>query len=1262
MDDPALAGGTFRINLISPEGEESGDRRTFVPGTTDFRDLPLPLLWQWQLADGHKNAVVVGRIDHIERTPKGLGNARGVFDSGPWGREAERMVRARMVRGVSGDYSSFTAKILEKAEPDDQRIIDDKISVDRSRLVAATIVAKPAFEDCYIEIVDDDELLPNGIIEAPLVLTAAALRLVRPDMVARLERLEQLEAEQLALIASATTERVSQLRLHHDRDAAVARIQSLRNVTAAFKPMPSSWLSAKAKLQPRDALGRWIDMGATVRWRHGHDSIGGVKRGHSKGTGHAGGGAPFRQGRVTHFDANTGDYTVEPLDGGPSVKLKGPDVEVVKAVIPSSPDEAKKISADMPGHAPDANAPNAPHPDVPNDTPAPDAYFSDPESLIKASEDHKKSLDAAIAASKTDDPAIKEVGLDRLAELTGAQIESGDEPFLSNHGIAKAEKKDAKLEKTADQWPDRETLGQQLFNNLQAPGETWEKDGEKYMAAGDRLRLLSESRLISDKRRQWIKNTYGKDASPIPSQQSRKDESWSTAFGGDKAAEEKSVVPLAEKLNNLWGDAETDAPSDPSAKDDLWSAAKSVTSAPAKQDAVQKLGGDIVKAQQEKNAPKDDPLAAHDKALAEGNQWSDKPKITVPQFGSNQSTKTVTAPPADNPAAPDAPAPDPRAELQKRAGLSDEEMATAPELLPSVENFRNAVTDANFLSAKDLADFNDYLDEVQVAPGGRSAGQWDSIDEFLQDRSQDGTISDQGVLDTLSAARKDSLDSPGDTTIADLEKPASKTALPDDLPDTTDDALTVPEDWKISKPDEMTVTPPDASSEPVTPGPVMAEKVPELSTSGGSTRREMAGAVYSSSIGYFDRKDLEKLIADLPEDGPIDAEKRAEIDKIIGPWKEHDKPFYDTMTGLLDRYGQPVEQGSPMPVVPMKSDAHVFDQRNSPPYGITPENLDAYRSEGVDAIRGHDVDGDWMIVLNPTAVEGAKSPELKRSSALDQLAKALDDQAGKDWIEIPTESSTGKKGSYRIPRSVAESLIGNRQESLGSTDDLPTLELDKKDMYYVPPMKESRPLSESETTALDKYTMQGKSLDINGYLRTDGKAAPVNYDGDIKADINALDSAIDAHTIDDDVHVYRGLASSALGKGPLEPGSIIQDKGFLSTSSDSGAASTFARVFGDESTILEIAVPKGSTGYATQNDARETILPRNSRLVVEEVGQRRGQRLVKARLEQNETPAGNVTEFAKNMFQNRHPDANWDTADQTKWMNAAKKAMEKPND
>jgi hypothetical protein len=32
------------------------------------------------------------------------------------------------------------------------------------------------------------------------------------------------------------------------------------------------------------------------------------------------------------------------------------------------------------------------------------------------------------------------------------------------------------------------------------------------------------------------------------------------------------------------------------------------------------------------------------------------------------------------------------------------------------------------------------------------------------------------------------------------------------------------------------------------------------------------------------------------------------------------------------------------------------------------------------------------------------------------------------------------------------------------------------------------------------------------------------------------------------------------------------------------------------------------------------------------------------------------------MFQNRHPDANWDTADQTKWMNAAKKAMEKPND
>lgn len=567
MDDPALAGATFRINLISPEGDESGDRRTFVRGTIEHRDLPLPLLWQWQLADGHKNAVVVGRIDHVERVPEGLGNARGVFDSGPWGREAERMVRSGMLRFVSGDYSSFSAKILDKVEPDEGRIQDDKISVDRSKLVAATIVAKPAFEGCYIEILEDDQLLPNGIIEGgPIVVTAAALRLVRPDMVARLERLEQIEAEQLSLIASATAERVNEHRLRREREIAVARVRAAQNVTAAFKPMPSNWLSAKAKLQPRDRLGRWIEIGSTVRWRQGSEKIGGVKRGGDKSG--FGQGAPYKQGRVKSFNAQTGEYEIEPLDGSQKVSLAGDNVEVVKAVIPASPDEAQKIDADL------GALPKKPSEGTwkfpPKETDAPSVPE---EQALETADELKVEVTDAIKTAKSPDGRTKEVGLDRLSDLLGVEIDRAT-PVPAD-AIGEPKHEDKLIE-------DREALGRQLFNNLGRKNETWEKDGEKYMRAGDKLRKVTKSNLVvGEKRRGWIENTYGKDAAEIKDPETRKNEKWAETWENRPKAPSAAPAPAP-------------APAAPKP-------AAPKPAAPAI-DPIKKLGGDIVDAQQKKNA------------------------------------------------------------------------------------------------------------------------------------------------------------------------------------------------------------------------------------------------------------------------------------------------------------------------------------------------------------------------------------------------------------------------------------------------------------------------------------------------------------------------------------------------------------------------------------------------------------------------------------------------------------------------------------
>ena len=170
-------GATFTIPLVIPEKIESGDGRKFKGGSLEFRELPLPLLWQIKTASGHDGSVVVGRIDHMERTDDGIGNAYGVFDSGPYGREAERMVREGFIRGVSADLDRFEASEEEDndeaAKKDDKKIGGGKINIDKARVMAVTIVPKPAFEECRIYLEEntdagesreeDMEKMPDGI-------------------------------------------------------------------------------------------------------------------------------------------------------------------------------------------------------------------------------------------------------------------------------------------------------------------------------------------------------------------------------------------------------------------------------------------------------------------------------------------------------------------------------------------------------------------------------------------------------------------------------------------------------------------------------------------------------------------------------------------------------------------------------------------------------------------------------------------------------------------------------------------------------------------------------------------------------------------------------------------------------------------------------------------------------------------------------------------------------------------------------------------
>lgn len=671
----------------------------------------------------------------------------------------------------------------------------------------------------------------------------------------------------LGLIASAARGRVAAHRLQRERDAAIRRVRAGQNLTAAWKPLSSAFLSAKAKLQPRDSKGRWIDMGASVRWLSG-SQIGGNKKKLSGVHGNK----SYSQGEVRGYDAKTKKYQIEPDGGGKMIELEGKDLEVIKAVIPDSPEQVKADN---------------------------------------------ESYDAEIAK-------------DLLQRGTPEMNRRDDEEFARQ---AREREFRTPPPRTAD--------------------DDWEPD-------------------------------------------------------------------------------------------------------PAAEDA------------------------------------------------------TIAA--------------DPRKALAERAGLTDEEMADAPELLPAVENLRNSVTRADFLSQKDLDDFNDRLDEVQVAPGGRSPGQWDSIDEFLDERMSGAGLDEDdfdNVLDTRSAARRDSLDGPGDTTIADLEKAV-------DQPDKFDTG--VPQEWAEEEQNRQA-----------------------LSRLKPLTDEEKA----AREAGWRANEEAAKNPPPDPEVG--------------GPHSIGDRVTANGKSGIITG-GRP--------------------------------------------------DGErYTIEADDGEKFGAHSDDIQVDQSMDDALNELTKPEGDAPADDPGRTATDDNGeSIEIGDKV------NWKQGIFGADENTVVDIDADGKIVVENKWGERSVLGSrgdEPVAVTKsepdVEMTPEVKDVLAKLDNDARMAGFSNDGYDKA-ASGREGA------------YRETAKLVRKKG-LTPEVVAE---LRRRAEQDGHKNDYAG-FDDHNPY-----------YSGSSKTYEKIA-----LDIEK-------RLPKT--DSEGSPAGNITEFAKNMFQNLHPDANWDEADQTTWLDAAKKAMEKPND
>jgi hypothetical protein len=158
---PQDASYDFRAMLVI-EGVWTGDGRYIDEGALGWRDLPLPLMATDRTTEGHMDAVLIGSILEIER------EGREIRALGRWipsedddVRRLQSLIGRGDLRGVSVDLDGMEYEVLIPSTASEAVVEEDgttvmpgeemKMRITSARIMGATVVPFPAFQEAYIE-------------------------------------------------------------------------------------------------------------------------------------------------------------------------------------------------------------------------------------------------------------------------------------------------------------------------------------------------------------------------------------------------------------------------------------------------------------------------------------------------------------------------------------------------------------------------------------------------------------------------------------------------------------------------------------------------------------------------------------------------------------------------------------------------------------------------------------------------------------------------------------------------------------------------------------------------------------------------------------------------------------------------------------------------------------------------------------------------------------------------------------------------------